>query len=63
MDVKFTFLNGVFEEVYVKQLPEYVLRGNEDKVYRLKKVLYGSKHATRAWYKKINSYFVQHGFE
>ena len=40
----------------------FVVRDNEDKVYRLKKALYGLKQAPRAWYKRVDSYFLQHGF-
>lgn len=64
MDVKSAFLNEILEEeAYVEQLVGYVVRGKEDKVYRLKKNLYGLKQVLRVWYKKIDSYFVKHGFE
>ena len=44
MDVKFTFLNGYLEEeLYVKQPICYVVKGQEDKVPKLKKSLYGLK--------------------
>ena len=44
MDVKSTFLNGILEEeIYVQQPPGYEVEGNEDKVYGLKKELYGVK--------------------
>jgi len=46
MDVKSTFLNGVLkEEVHVVQPLGYEIEGQEDKVYRLKKTLYGLKQA------------------
>eukprot|EP00253_Pinus_taeda_P028374 PITA_28374 len=35
---------------------------NEDKVYRLKKVLYGLKKAPGAWYSRIDSYMIKNGF-
>lgn len=64
MDVKFSFLNiNLEEEVYVEQLVGYVVKGMEDKVYRLKKALYGLMRATRTWYNKIESYFVHNGFQ
>ncbi|RDY12321.1 hypothetical protein CR513_02911, partial [Mucuna pruriens] len=63
MDIKSSFLNGILEEVYVEKPAGYIVKGKEDKVYRLKKVLYGLKQALRTWYKKIDSYFVQHDFE
>jgi hypothetical protein len=32
-------------------------------VYKLKKSHYGLRHAPRAWYSKIKSYFCNEGFE
>ena len=63
MDVKSTFLNGVLkEEVYVEQPPGYEVAGEENKVYRLKRALYGLKKAPRAWYSRIDSYLMSNGF-
>ena len=42
IDVKFAFLNGdLEEEVYMKQPEDFVIPGQEDKVCRLVKSLYG----------------------
>lgn len=50
LDVKSAFLNGVLqEEIYVEQPEELVMQGEEDKVYLLKKTLYGLKQALRVW--------------
>eukprot|EP00253_Pinus_taeda_P026029 PITA_26029 len=50
MDVKSAFLNGVLKEVvYVAQPPSYEVEGKEDKVYWLRKVLYGLKQPPCAW--------------
>nr|GFB15899.1 hypothetical protein [Tanacetum cinerariifolium] len=50
MDVKTTFLYGPLkEEVYVNQLDGFVDPYHPNKVYRLKKALYGLKKAPRAW--------------
>ena len=44
MDVMSSFLNGYLEEeVYVRQFSGYEIDGQEDKVYILKKSLYGLK--------------------
>jgi hypothetical protein len=49
MDVKSAFLNGKLkEEVYVKQPPGFVVIGEEGKVMRMCKALYGLRQAPRA---------------
>lgn len=64
MDVKSAFLNGFLqEEIYVEQPAGFVRKGEEDKVYKLKKALYGLKQSPRAWYGRINNYFLNAGFE
>jgi len=63
IDVKSAFLNGELEEeVYVTQPPGFVIKGKEEKVLRLYKALYSLKQAPRAWYERIDSYFIQNGF-
>ncbi|KAH0772386.1 hypothetical protein KY290_012557 [Solanum tuberosum] len=42
------------EDIYTEQPEGFVAEGQEDKVYFLKKALYGLKHAPRAWYNRIN---------
>jgi Reverse transcriptase (RNA-dependent DNA polymerase) len=55
MDVKLAFLNYVLkEEVYIEQPPEYLKKGCEGKVLKLKKVLYSLKQAPRAWNTRID---------
>jgi hypothetical protein len=42
LDIKSTFLNGELqEEVFVHQPAGFIKTGGEDKVFRLKKALYG----------------------
>lgn len=49
MDVKTAFLNGeIFEEVYVMQPEGFERKGQESKVYKLLKALYGLRQAPRA---------------
>jgi hypothetical protein len=63
MDVKSAFLNGnLEEEVYVEQPAGFVVKGEEEKVCRLKKALYGLKQAPRAWNSRIDGYLSQKGF-
>ena len=64
LDVKSAFLHGELnEEVFVEQPCGYVQKGNEKKVYKLKKTLYGLKQAPRAWYSRIEAYFIKEVFE
>ena len=63
MDVKSTFLNcPLEEEVYVTQPLGFNVKGQESKVYILRKTLYGLKQAPRAWNKMIDSFLIEAGF-
>lgn len=64
LDVKSEFLHGVLiDEIFVEQPHGYEIKGNEHKVYKLKKTLYGLKKALRAWYSCVEAYFLKEGFE
>lgn len=55
LDVKTAFLHGELKEtVYVTQPEGFIIKGNEEKVYKLNKALYGLKQAPRAWNEKLN---------
>lgn len=59
MDVKTALLNGdPYEEVFTEQPEGYVLNEKEHCVRSLKKALYKLKQASRQWYFKIYSIFV-----
>lgn len=63
MNVKSVILNRVLEEeVYIEQPLGYNVKGEEDKVLNLKKVLYRLKEAPRAWYIRIGKYFQENNF-
>ncbi|KAL8101792.1 hypothetical protein AgCh_033621 [Apium graveolens] len=64
LHVKSAFLYGeIIEEVYLEQPRGYEVQGQEHKVYKLKKAIYGLRQASRAWFSKIGSYFMSEGFE
>ena len=63
-DMKSAFLYGELKEaVFVEQPQSQENKGQEYKIYKLKKTLYGVKHAPRAWYNQIESHFVKEEFE
>lgn len=49
--------------MFVEQPQDYEKKGEEHKVYKLKKALYSLKQAPRAWYSQIEAYFVKERFE
>jgi hypothetical protein len=64
MDVKSAFLNGdIEEEVYVSQPDGFVTKGEEHKVLKLHKALYGLRQAPRARNLKLDKTLVSLGFE
>ena len=63
MDFKSYFLNGfIEEEVYLKQPPRYEEHTLLNHVFKLKKTLYGMKHAPRARYDILSSFLLENGF-
>jgi hypothetical protein len=63
MDVKSAFLNGVIqEEVYVRQPPDFESPKYPNRVYKLSKALYGLKQALRAWYARLKTFLLEHGY-
>lgn len=64
MDVKSAFLNGELKkEVYVRQPLSFVVEGQEEKVLRLSKALYGLRQAPRAWNAKLDQTLRALGFD
>ena len=55
MDVKSAFLHGdIHEEIYMKHPEGYIT--DPSLVCKLKKSLYGLKHAPREWYSKMDAF-------
>nr|GFB60374.1 putative RNA-directed DNA polymerase [Tanacetum cinerariifolium] len=50
------------EEVYVAQPDGFVDPDHPEKVYRLRKSLYGLKQALRAWYDELSKSLALKGF-
>ncbi|GJV44213.1 zinc finger, CCHC-type containing protein, partial [Tanacetum coccineum] len=63
MDVKTIFLNGdLEEEVYMKHPEGFVMSGNEHKVCKLVKSLYGLKQVPKQWHQKFDEVVLSSGF-
>nr|GEY80919.1 Gag-Pol polyprotein [Tanacetum cinerariifolium] len=63
MDVKTAFLNGPLkEEVYVAQPNGFVDPNYPEKIYRLRKALFGLKQALRAWDDELLKFLTSKGF-
>jgi hypothetical protein len=63
MDVKNVFLNNIIqEEVFVRQTPGFENPKYLDRVYKLSKALYGLKQASRAWYARLKTFLLEHGY-
>ncbi|GKA22488.1 putative reverse transcriptase domain-containing protein [Tanacetum coccineum] len=63
MDVKTAYLNGELREVvYVSQPKGFVDQDNPTRMYRIKKYLYGLKHAPHAWYDMLSSFLISQEF-
>ncbi|KAH9141736.1 hypothetical protein AeRB84_014116, partial [Aphanomyces euteiches] len=66
MDVKTAFLNGTLDTdtvIFMEQPPGFAIQGEESKVCRLIKSIYGLKLAPRCWYLTLHSFLVRIGFE
>ena len=63
LDVKTTFLHEELEEeIYMQQLEGFEEKRKENRVCRLRKSLSGLKQAPCQWYKKFESFMMEHRF-
>jgi len=63
LDIKNAFLNGdLEEEVYMEIPPRLETSSNVNRVYRLKKSLYGLKQSPRAWFDRFTKTVAQYGY-
>jgi hypothetical protein len=63
INVKNDFLNGIIqEEVYVRQHSGFEKLKYPDRVYKLSKALYGLKQTSRAWYARLKTFLLDHGY-
>ncbi|GKA16567.1 zinc finger, CCHC-type containing protein [Tanacetum coccineum] len=63
MDVKTAFLNGdLDEEVYMNQPQGFIMHGNENKVCKLIKSLYGLKQEPKQWHQKFDEVVFSNGY-
>ena len=64
LDVKTAFLFGELdEEIYMEQPEGFVVKGQESKVCRLRKAIYGLKQAALQWNKLLHKSLVDLGFK
>ena len=64
MDVKTAFLNGNLEEsIYMVQPEGFVAKGQEQKVCKLLKSIYGLKQASRSWNIRFDETIKTYGFK
>ena len=63
MNAKTTFLHeDLKEEIYMKQLEGFAVKGNKELVCKLKNSLYQLKQSPRMWYQKFDTYIQGLGF-
>ena len=62
--MKTSFLHGDLDEtIYMDQPEGFLMHGSEDKIFLLKKSLYGLKQASRQWHLKFDEHMEKMGFE
>lgn len=62
-DVKYAFLHGDLEEVYIDTLRGFKVPGTKGKLCKLKKILYGLKQSPRAWFERFRAAMIKIGYK
>ena len=63
LDAKILFsYSGLEEEIYLEQSEGFKAKGKEDMFCKLKKNLYGLKQTLHKWYRKFDSFMMDHGY-
>jgi hypothetical protein len=63
MNLKTTFLHGdLEEEIYIKYLEGFIIKGKKDLECKLKRSLYGLKKSPRMWDQKFDTCILILGF-
>ncbi|KAA0058244.1 gag/pol protein [Cucumis melo var. makuwa] len=64
MDVKTAFLNGNLEEsIFMSQPEGFITQGQEQKVCKLNRSIYGLKQASRSWNIRFDTAIKSYGFD
>ena len=63
MDMKIAFIHGnINDDIYMQQPKDFIAKGKEHMVWRLKKSFYGLKHALREWYQNFDTFMRSQGY-
>ncbi|XP_020259503.1 uncharacterized protein LOC109835947 [Asparagus officinalis] len=63
MDVRIRYLSGYLEEdIYMEQLERFIPKGEENKVWKLNRLIYGLKKASRSWNLRFDEAIKSFGF-
>ena len=64
MDVKTAFLNDNLEEsIFISQLEGFITQGQEKKVCKLNRSIYGLKQASQSWNIRFDNMIKSYGFD
>ena len=64
MDVKTAFLNGNLEKsIFISQLEGFITQGQEQKVCKLNRFIYGLKQASSPWNIRFDTTIKSYGFD